>query len=75
MQETVCCDGWIYRGLHVLVGVVLLSAVGSLVGWSEPQLVGFILDRLPVDNPVTRHLLAATGRTTVVGRKPKKKKI
>lgn len=70
-----CCDGWVYRGLHVFVGVVLLSLVGSLVGWSEPQLVGFILDRLPVDNPVTRHLLAATGRTAAGGRKAKKKKI
>lgn len=60
----------------MVIGVFLLSVVGSLVGWSEPKLVDFILERLPVDHPITMHLLTATGRTPVVrgSRKAKKKK-
>ena len=76
-QEYLCCDyGWSYRFLHIVVGLILLSIVGTVVGLSEPKLVGFILDRLPVDNPVTKLLLARTAaiRSTARGAAKQKKK-
>ena len=59
-----------------MVGVVLVTAVGTAVGVFEPKLVDFILDRMPVDNPVTKMLLAArTGAANArTARKTKKKK-
>ena len=78
LQEYLCCDhGWSYRVLHIAIGLVLLSIVGTAVGLSEPKLLGFILDRLPVDNPVTRLLLertAAIRGTARTAAKQKKKK-
>lgn len=60
LQEYLCCSyGWSYRCLHIVVGVVLVTAVGTAVGLFEPRLVDFIMDRLPTDNPVTKMLLAS----------------
>jgi hypothetical protein len=53
----------------------LVSVVGTAIGIFEPQLVGFILDRMPVDNPMTKVLLAArTGRVVSAKRDKKKKR-
>lgn len=58
LQEYFCCGyGWGYRALHVLVGVALLSVMGMVIGLGEPQLVKFIAERMPTDNPLTRQLL------------------
>lgn len=76
LQEYFCCVyGWSYRLLHVAVGAVLLGVMGMVVGLCEPQLLGFVVDRLPVDNPITQQLLLATRGGNIHRSSKKKKKI
>jgi hypothetical protein len=51
-QERLCCEfGWHFRLLHVFIGFLALAMVGTVVAFSEPQLVQFLLDRLPMQSP------------------------
>lgn len=52
LQEKLCCSyGWSFRLLHLLVGVLTLGLVGTVVAFTEPKLVQFMLDRLPMQSP------------------------
>ena len=77
MQKYLCCSsGWIFRLLHILVGGGLLSIVGMVVGLSEPELVRFIIERLPKDR-LTQKILDAVqinSRTRTTNRKQDRKK-
>lgn len=57
-----------------MIGAALISAVGTVVGLTEPQLVGFILNRMPTDNPLTRRLLTVVEGTSTANTIKKKKK-
>ena len=52
MQDRLCCSyGWSYRFLHVFIGFLTLGIVGTVVAFTEPRLVQFMLDRLPMQSP------------------------
>lgn len=51
----------------------MLTVVGVVIGLSEPELVAFIADRMPVDNPVTRQLVTAV-KQRKLDKKTKKKR-
>lgn len=53
---------------------MLLSVVGSVVGFSEPQLLKFIAERMPTDNPITKQLLATVRKQQDGSKKNKKKR-
>ncbi len=73
LQDFFCCKyGWLYRCLHIVVGVVMLGVVGMVIGLSEPELVGFMLDRLPVNNSVVKQLVSIT-RTRQASKDAKKR--
>jgi len=68
-EEYFCCGfGWSYRLLHVTIGFLCLSVVGAVMGVSEPRLLQFVADRLPVKQSQIAMRLIATARRT--GRLP-----
>ena len=51
-QEKLCCSyGWSFRLLHIFIGFLALGMVGTVVAFTEPRLVQFMLDRLPMQSP------------------------
>ena len=51
-QERLCCQfGWGYRLLHIFIGFLVLGMVGTVIAFTEPKLVQFMLDRLPMQSP------------------------
>lgn len=52
LQDKLCCTyGWSYRILHIFIGFLALGMVGTVVAFTEPQLVQFMLERLPMQSP------------------------
>ena len=59
--------------MHLLVGVVLFGVVGMVIGLNEPQLVRFIAERMPTDNPLAKQLVTIGRRGQEGGKKKKKR--
>ena len=76
-QEYFCCGfGWSYRLLHVTIGFLCLSVVGAVMGMSEPRLLQFVADRLPVkQSQIAMRLIATARRTGRLPPEPHKKKL
>lgn len=79
VQDRLCCNyGWSYRLLHIFIGFLALSGVGTVVAFSEPKLVQFLLDRLPMQSTdMLKQFIQVAKKSGVykeTPKKPKKKK-
>lgn len=59
--------------MHIGIGVVLLFVTGAVVFLTEPQLVRFLLDRMPVQSSATSRWFAQVAARQKTGGKKKKK--
>lgn len=77
VQMALCCDsGWLNRCLHICVGVACLGMTGLTIGYNEPNVVRFLIDRLPVqDSSISRRLVQVARQTGLYKELKKEKKI
>lgn len=74
MQIYLCCNyGWSYRFAHIGIGAVLLFVTGAVVFSTEPEIVRFLVDRMPVQSSAASRWFARVAATQKTKEKKKKK--